>query len=113
MASTPSTWPCLARESRRRFRDGVVPTQVVKCDEFTLSYMEDHKFPQSDVGTLRVASEDLVRLPYTCTEADLQTVLSLTPQEAVTLARAARRHAGTDQGAHVSSEAVRRVLVGV
>ena len=26
---------------------------------------------------------------------------------------AARRHAGTDQGSHVSSEAVRRVLVGV
>ena len=29
--------------------------EVVKCDEFTLSYMEEHKFPQSDVGTLRVA----------------------------------------------------------
>jgi len=40
-------------------------------------------------------------------------VLSLTPQEAVTLARAARKHSGTDQGAHVSSEAVRRVLLGV
>ena len=75
--------------------------------------MEEHKFPQSDVSTLRVASENLVRLPYTCTEAELQQVLALTPQEAVTLARAARRHAGTDQGAHVSSEAVRRVLLGV
>ena len=113
MASTPSTWPCLARESRRRFRDGVVPAQVVKCDEFTLSYMEEHKFPQSDIGMLRVASENLVRLPYTCTEQDLQSVLSLTPQEAVTLARAARKHSGTDQGSHVSSEAVRRVLLGV
>ena len=87
--------------------------EVVKCDEFTLQYMEEHKFPQSDVSTLRVASENLVRLPYTCTEAELQTVLALTPQEAVTLARAARRHAGTDQGSHVSSEAVRRVLLGV
>ena len=75
--------------------------------------MEDHRFPQSSVSSLRVASENLVRLPYTCTEADLQNVLKLTPQEAVTLARAARRHAGTDQGAHVSSEAVRRVLLGV
>ena len=96
-----------------RFRDGVVPTQVVKCDEFTLSYMEEHKFAQSDVSQLRVASENLVRLPYTCTEQELQQVLSLTPQEAVTLARAARKHSGTDQGSHVSSEAVRRVLVGV
>ncbi len=101
----------LARESRR-FRDGVVPTQVVKCDEFTLAYMEEHRFPQSDISNLRVASENLVRLPYTCTEQDLQSVLSLTPQEAVTLARAARKHSGTDQGAHVSSEAVRRVLLG-
>ena len=75
--------------------------------------MEEHKFAQSDIRNLRVASENLVRLPYTCTESDLQTVLSLTPQEAVTLARAARKHAGTDQGAHVSSEAVRRVLLGV
>ena len=87
--------------------------EVVKCDEFTLSYMEEHKFAQSDISNLRVASENLVRLPYTCTEQDLQSVLSLTPQEAVTLARAARKHSGTDQGAHVSSEAVRRVLVGV
>ena len=86
--------------------------EVVKCDAFTLSYMEEHRFPQSSVSSLRVASENLVRLPYTCTEADLQNVLKLTPQEAVTLARAARRHAGTDQGAHVSSEAVRRVLLG-
>merc|ERR1712216_474571 len=77
--------------------------EVVKCDEFTLSYMEEHKFAQSDISNLRVASENLVRLPYTCTESDLQSVLSLTPQEAVTLARAARRHAGADQGAHVSS----------
>ena len=75
--------------------------------------MEEHKFAQSDISTLRVASEHLVRLPYTCTESDLQSVLSLTPQEAVTLARAARNHSGTDQGAHVSSEAVRRVLLGV
>ena len=75
--------------------------------------MEEDKFAQSDISNLRVASENLVRLPYTCTEAELQTVLALTPQEAVTLARAARRHAGTDQGSHVSSEAVRRVLVGI
>ena len=75
--------------------------------------MEDHRFPQSDISMLRVASENLVRLPYTCTEAELQQVLALTPQEAVTLARAARKHSGTDQGSHVSSEAVRRVLVGV
>ncbi len=87
--------------------------EVTKCDEFTLAYMEEHGFKQSDVSSLRVASENLVRLPYTCTEAELQQVLSLTPQEAVTLARAARRHAGTDQGSHVSSEAVRRVLLGV
>ena len=74
--------------------------------------MEEHKFAQSDIRNLRVASEHLVRLPYTCTEQDLQSVLSLTPQEAVTLARAARRHAGTDQGAHITKEAVRRVLLG-
>ena len=74
--------------------------------------MEEHKFAQSDISNLRVASENLVRLPYTCTEQDLQSVLSLTPQEAVTLARAARRHAGTDQGAHITKEAVRRVLLG-
>ena len=83
------------------------------CFPHRLSYMEEHKFAQSDISNLRVASENLVRLPYTCTEAELQHVLSLTPQEAVTLARAARRHAGTDQGSHVSSEAVRRVLLGV
>ena len=87
--------------------------EVTKCDEFTLSYMEEHQFPQSSVSSLRVASENLVRLPYTCTEADLQNVLKLTPQEAVTLARAARRHAGTDQGSHITKEAVRRVLLGI
>ena len=92
---------------------GRAATASLAGDEFTLSYMEEHKFAQSDVSTLRVASENLVGLPYTCTEQDLQSVLSLTPQEAVTLARAARNHSGTDQGAHVSSEAVRRVLLGV